>query len=71
MIGNDVNFPTSPQAYPFGDRLSEAEIVSVRSRYLERAYRALSRYSRGSVLLQDARVITKEMVNLLLLGKKP
>ena len=71
MDGRDVNFPVSPQAYSFGGQLSEADIVSVRSRYLERAYCALSRYSRGSVLLQEARIITKEMVNLLLLGKKP
>jgi hypothetical protein len=71
MIGNDVNFPTDPSSYDLGISLTEQDLVRVRTRYLGYAYRAMARFSRGSVLIQDAKVITKEMVNVCLYNDRP
>lgn len=71
MIGSDVNFPTNPGAYGLEGKITEDRLISIRSTYLEYAYRAMARFSRGSILIQDAKVITKEMVNSALLGKRP
>lgn len=62
----DINFPTSRKDLDFESNLSDRDIRAVRAEYLEYAYRAMARYSRGSVLIQDAKVVTREMIETVL-----
>lgn len=62
MIISDVNFPSSPEEILVENNLSKPEILALRAKYLEYAYRAMSRFSRGSVLIQQVKVVTSEMI---------
>ncbi len=65
----DVNFPMDPKNYGLEGKLTRADIISIRSRYLERVYGSIARHSRN-VLTSQAKVITQEMIDAVLLEKR-
>jgi len=69
MTIRDVNFPASAREISISHDLTESDILEMRLRYLGHSYNAMSRFSRGSVLIQNAQIVTKEMVNAFLAEK--
>ena len=51
-----------PSEFPGNEKLVERIIASLQAVYRQKALDSMSRFSRGSVLIQDGKVVTSEMI---------
>lgn len=63
MTDLDFKFSSEPEDFPSEKNVARIVIEDLKTIYRENALLSMLRFSRGSVLIQRARVLTKDMVN--------
>lgn len=63
-------FSSKPSDYPEARAIAERVIPRIRAIYREKSLMSMLRYSRGSVLIQNAQVLTKDMMEEFLVHSK-
>ena len=63
----DIAIASTADDFPAYDRpLASAVINRIKKQYTSDAFDAMSRFSRGSVLIQSSRILTKDMMEFVL-----
>jgi hypothetical protein len=65
----DFEFSTSVEDYPEARAIAERVISDIKAMHRAKSLKSMLRYSRGSVLVQDAKVLTRQMMDEYLLGR--